>query len=525
MRKLLVLFMLFVTLILTGCVKEESIPFNEENGYKLYMDDNYTCDQVITVIGTDDNFQYSFDCDKAHAYTIETPEGIEYTFNEFLLENVLNFSDMFTLFNGELLRSQITIDPTTILNDTFPTMNFENLVLVDSINGYDIYETDNSYEACDTPISFTFGDYTFEAPSGCDTNFVSLGYVGFQGSVIYPIEQLIQINVLSAEYIYNNIYPNRFVDTIELNVFPQIETFGSLYTQSESTYAVYVYSPESSSSKNLKNEIFEFLSETDMKIYLLALEDDSYSAFIPNMVVIDNGLNVKNYHDITQIRDFIESVENGSFSNLDFDSNIETIKDNYGLKSDSFPIYYGTVSGYKLYSNIVYSTQCETGVAFSYQGYQYVSYTACTPDFIGLGYMAIKSGSIYEIRDLVESGTISIEETSTLFGIENTGLEYNDISLIHIYSTTQVLSQAENEYYVYFYSPSCSHCQSIKNTMLNFVLNDTSKSIYFVNQNYVDSENLSSFIDGFPTIIKVVAGVVVHDYVGTVEIGDLINSN
>lgn len=97
----------------------------------------------------------------------------------------------------------------------------------------------------------------------------------------------------------------------------------------------------------------------------------------------------------------------------------------------------------------------------------------------------------------------------------------NSISVKHNYSEISeykikwkdVFFIAKPQYFVYFYSLSCSHCNELKNSIIEYSLNN--KNIYFCenSKDVIISENTSNTIGigdisklsilGFPSLVKI----------------------
>ena len=111
--------------------------------------------------------------------------------------------------------------------------------------------------------------------------------------------------------------------------------------------------------------------------------------------------------------------------------------------------------------------------------------------------------------------------------------DYSDVTT-HI-DWIDVFSQAEDLYFVYFYSLSCGHCKEIKQEILSYYIS-SKETIYFVqadeNTVYGSSGELigvsdvsNLFIYGTPFLIKLENHVIVEYYGGEKVIREYINKN
>ena len=105
---------------------------------------------------------------------------------------------------------------------------------------------------------------------------------------------------------------------------------------------------------------------------------------------------------------------------------------------------------------------------------------------------------------------------------------YDEIKDLKIY-WNDIFKQPFNSYYVYLYSETCSHCNSIKNEMIEFAL-DAIEKIYFISSSaeHVLRETIDPFqrieslddlaIRGYPTLLKLEEKVVIKNIAGVKDI-------
>jgi hypothetical protein len=105
-------------------------------------------------------------------------------------------------------------------------------------------------------------------------------------------------------------------------------------------------------------------------------------------------------------------------------------------------------------------------------------------------------------------------------------LDYGSFDSISSY--TEVSTQSENNYLVYYYSESCSHCSLIKSDVLEYA--DTgSTPIYFWEASLGDGHDYltdlyGASITGTPTLVVVQYGVPIEFIVGSLDIPTYLNS-
>ena len=101
---------------------------------------------------------------------------------------------------------------------------------------------------------------------------------------------------------------------------------------------------------------------------------------------------------------------------------------------------------------------------------------------------------------------------------------YSEISHLKIF-WSEIFKQKEKDYFVYFYSETCSHCRSIKNHIIEYAL-DEDNHIYFVSSSpeiTIDEEkaknnNVDKLTDlairGYPSLIKLSEKIVMLNVAG-----------
>ena len=126
------------------------------------------------------------------------------------------------------------------------------------------------------------------------------------------------------------------------------------------------------------------------------------------------------------------------------------------------------------------------------------------------------------------------EQTNVLIPIIPIDHDYSEVKEFSL-SWSEIFNPKEEKYFVYFYSTTCSHCQDLKNTIIEKALQE--KNIYFVqnSRDVVLSENtfstlgLSSIenlsILGYPSCLKIENHVISKNVAGKTQIIDLLNNN
>lgn len=100
----------------------------------------------------------------------------------------------------------------------------------------------------------------------------------------------------------------------------------------------------------------------------------------------------------------------------------------------------------------------------------------------------------------------------------DSGLDYSDFLAITLTDTDDQLTQEEDLYYLYFFSPYCSACDSIKNEVLYKITLLRIDRIYLVETLSGDAVATDISVTNIPTLVKVVDHQVEAYFVGTTQV-------
>lgn len=181
--------------------------------------------------------------------------------------------------------------------------------------------------------------------------------------------------------------------------------------------------------------------------------------------------------------------------------------------------YISTINNYELYTSVNSNQTCDMEVSFTINEAEFNRNSGCANDFITIGYFAIKDNTLYKIENLVTSGEISVDDILT---IEERFLEYTNPRLNTLLSQSEILTQNEDTYYVYFYSLTCGHCNSMKADIISHILQSDDTFYLASVQDLQVNGGWPADITGVPTMVKVVNGELTERFVGTSEIASLI---
>lgn len=118
-----------------------------------------------------------------------------------------------------------------------------------------------------------------------------------------------------------------------------------------------------------------------------------------------------------------------------------------------------------------------------------------------------------------------------IYRIINPVLSYEDFEPYTIQRYSQITEMSEDQYLVYYYGESCSHCKDIKQTVLNFTNeNDAGVRVYLLESSTDDFSNNNVVhpvtgvaMTGTPSMITVRNGVIVDLNVGKDLVLDLMD--
>lgn len=128
-------------------------------------------------------------------------------------------------------------------------------------------------------------------------------------------------------------------------------------------------------------------------------------------------------------------------------------------------------------------------------------------------------------ENVISFSSVSIRNSSTI------SHEYTEINNL-IISWDEIFEMKDENYFVYIFSRTCSHCQSMKNEIIEFAINFS--SIYFVEDSekivfkndikytigLTSAENLA--IVGFPTLLEIKDKILVKNAAGKEKIFEVL---
>ncbi|MDD3477747.1 MAG: thioredoxin family protein [Candidatus Izemoplasmatales bacterium] len=110
---------------------------------------------------------------------------------------------------------------------------------------------------------------------------------------------------------------------------------------------------------------------------------------------------------------------------------------------------------------------------------------------------------------------------SMLFACDQTttttdaGYDYDDFTSITVYDKYQQLNMADGTYYLYFFGTWCSHCESIKQTVLYTIDHLENDKVFLVSVTSTASILPGIDVTDTPSLVQVTDHEVVAIHVGT----------
>lgn len=138
------------------------------------------------------------------------------------------------------------------------------------------------------------------------------------------------------------------------------------------------------------------------------------------------------------------------------------------------------------------------------------------------------NGTEYTLAEVIQNEFFTIEQLYILFDgrlAQEAAFSYSDERLTFITDEQNLFNQPETDYYVYSFSPNCSHCASIKKIVLGFILEGEHDLAFYI----VDRTNYiylgeSALGTGVPIMVHIANGEVTEEFVGTTPIVEFIES-
>jgi hypothetical protein len=398
MKRFVVLLMAIMSMFLSSCAPEL---VNEKYGYKLYKESYSACSTMIEEIEVSNDYLYYFPCLESQYYVLEDEEGKEYNFNDFMLYSDLTIEEVFDLFDGIIHRMELSVEER--IQYHLENLEVENVQLRYENANVTIYQYD-FVNPSENAITYMYRDIAFYSDSSEEASFMSFGYIGVYNGIIKPLEELVEMDLITEIELVN------FIDTLdydsEISEISKISIDPASYP---GILVMYYYQEESIYHQSISTILTEFFANDNVIGYTLIGPNEDKNGqrqYIPFMnIYVDSNTIIRLYG--SQIVDFVMAFE-------DFD---EVKQDTRDMFAD---VQYTSRIGHINDYNIVFYVTSPTmyaSYAFEYEGYWFYNYSQWIgqDEFSNIGYYAEKDNQLYKISVLLENGDISLQDLLRVF--------------------------------------------------------------------------------------------------------------
>lgn len=312
MKKIILVLLMVVFLSSCESTSDEKTFINEDFGYKAYVLEDQECDDAETLIAEENGYNYTLNCDYTQYYSLEDSDGNVLKIDLVLDLDLLTAEELHVLLDGHLVKTEIGINIPEAFKEKFDNNYIAEYEFLTTIEGYSFYNSMNSLQVCDMPVSFEIDGETFEASSGCSSEFATLGYFAVKDDQLLSIEELLENNTITIDDVITMIKSELSYDNVYLNV---LTTKDQLLTQSEDLYYVYIYSLTCPHCNNIKLEVLDYLlNDATDKYYISGIHDlsstggyPSYLSGVPVLYKVENGEITETYTGTIEIKDHISN--------------------------------------------------------------------------------------------------------------------------------------------------------------------------------------------------------------------------
>ncbi|MEC9485699.1 MAG: thioredoxin family protein [Candidatus Izemoplasma sp.] len=308
-------------------------------------------------------------------------------------------------------------------------------------------------------------------------------------------------------------------------------------------YIVYYYSETCSHCNDVKQEILSFFKTYEgLDFYLMNVaskdvnDSSQFSEFrgTPSLFIIAQGAVVETYVGTTQVRAFIDEYSNKTLTYDSFVSQHVQSFDFLATKEDKdYLIYY-------------YQDDCENcesiqedilNFAFNRAPDEiiFINKSSLDPEisipepFNTMDTLPVLLEVSYDTVMNTYTGAVDVKNyiithQGSALDFESSRLEYDDFSNHYLTDYSETLVVDDQTHIEYFYSPYCSHCESLKQEILTFFTNLEDYPFYLVDISQTTGENTIEELTGVPTLIVVTNHQIEEIFSGTEAIRNFINS-
>ncbi len=312
----------------------------------------------------------------------------------------------------------------------------------------------------------------------------------------------------------------------------------------DNKYIIYYYDSTSDLSNEIKDEILDFFYNFDLlDFYLVDVnEADGVTSltelkYTPSVVIMSSQKLSEVYSGVEEIREFITEYSN---LELDYDAfvnqHITTYQEIQNISNDVFILYYydescstcvevkDTILEWAFTKNIedIYFMN-KSDVVSTEELPMYLNTSGNdSPVLVVLNY-GEATGEYYSTAESIFEYIEQIGNNAISSGYEVRELDYSDFESIHLYTYDEAKTVTLDLHIEYFYSPTCSHCQLVKEDLL-LMFNDLDEiPFYFLDASSISLGTRPEEYNATPIIFIIKDGEIVTQFRGSVEVGNFID--
>lgn len=325
------------------------------------------------------------------------------------------------------------------------------------------------------------------------------------------------------------------------------ESYVEAETKENKRYILYYFGQNCSHCKDVKQEMLSFFSTYEMtEFYILDVSADSvrdvsrYDEFhgTPSLFFIADGEVLESYVGSGEIREFLKQYENQEISWSLFNEQIVNDTNDFSEINDNhYLVYYHETDDKN--STIIEEPFLEFAFGRSPNDVYFVNYETAelSETFANLGdeplllemsygnIMAEHSGQdILQYINTLDNQSLNDYPVNPENDEVNNGMtyDYSDFNenLINDYSQSFIID--DSIHYEYYFSPNCSHCNAVKQTILPFFL--TTELPFYLFDVSASIGSIPEGLTGVPALFVIEDNVIIEMYVGSLEIPAYINN-
>ncbi|QMS84734.1 thioredoxin [Candidatus Xianfuyuplasma coldseepsis] len=319
-----------------------------------------------------------------------------------------------------------------------------------------------------------------------------------------------------------------------------IATYFQAETLSNNRYILYYYDSTDDASNTIKNDVLTFIeSYNDLPLYMVDASANpnvtsDFGAYVdePIVYVVSHHEPLETYTGSDEITTFISSYSSKEWTYDAFDNqHLSNINDALTINNSDYLLYVYDPSDEQAMS--LQEAFLKFAFTKSIEDIYLIDHTTIETipdelDTISMGnpMILLMSYGVYAEEYYLGSDEITqymnIVGDGDIYTSLNT-LDYDDFIDHHLTNFGDTLTITDDLHLEYYYSPYCSHCNSIKTKMLSFLYYLDTVPYYLINtSSAVGLVKIDDFM-GTPSLYVIYNGEVVESYIGSVQVPNFID--